>query len=171
MAITGLSHATFVVSDLERASRLFREGLGAREVYDSTGREHSLSREKFFVLGGLWLVAMEGPPLAEPSYRHLAFAVDAADIPLFRQRLETLAWRSCLAVDGSRARAIRCTSATGTGTCSSCTPAPWTSAWPPTPRPIVPGRPEQTPRGSAPSPRRCPRSPARGWARPARRGR
>ena len=90
MAITGLSHATFVVSDLERASRLFREGLGAREVYDSAGREHSLSREKFFVLGGLWLVAMEGPPLAEPSYRHLAFAVDAADIPLFRQRLETL---------------------------------------------------------------------------------
>lgn len=32
MAITGLSHATFVVSDLERSARLFREGLGAREV-------------------------------------------------------------------------------------------------------------------------------------------
>lgn len=90
MAITGLSHATFVVSDLERSARLFREGLGAREVYDSAGREHSLSREKFFVLGGLWLVAMEGPPLAEPSYRHLAFAVGAAEITLFRQRLQAL---------------------------------------------------------------------------------
>ncbi len=90
MAIRGLSHATFVVSDLERTARLLRDGLGAREVYDSAGREHSLSREKFFVLGGLWLVAMEGPPLSEPSYRHLAFAVDAAEIPAFRQRLQAV---------------------------------------------------------------------------------
>ncbi|WP_287999940.1 FosX/FosE/FosI family fosfomycin resistance hydrolase [Pseudoxanthomonas sp.] len=88
--VRGLSHATFVVADLERTARLLCEGLGAREVYDSAGREHSLSREKFFVLGGLWLVAMEGPPLAERSYRHLAFAVEAGDLPGFRARLQAL---------------------------------------------------------------------------------
>jgi catechol 2,3-dioxygenase-like lactoylglutathione lyase family enzyme len=90
MTVRGISHVTFVVADLERTARLFRDGLGAREVYDSAGREHSLSREKFFVLGDLWLVAMQGAPLAERSYRHVAFAVDAADLPAFRQRLQAL---------------------------------------------------------------------------------
>ena len=46
MAIRGISHATFVVADLERTARLFREALGAREVYDSAGREHSLSQRR-----------------------------------------------------------------------------------------------------------------------------
>jgi catechol 2,3-dioxygenase-like lactoylglutathione lyase family enzyme len=90
MTIRGISHVTVVVADLERTARLFREGLGAREVYDSAGREHSLSREKFFVLGDLWLVAMQGAPLAERSYRHLAFAVDAADLPGYATRLQAL---------------------------------------------------------------------------------
>ena len=67
MAIRGISHVTFVVADLERTARLLCEGLGAREVYDSAGREHSLSREKFFLLGDLWLVAMQGASLAERS--------------------------------------------------------------------------------------------------------
>ncbi|UNK59137.1 FosX/FosE/FosI family fosfomycin resistance hydrolase [Pseudoxanthomonas daejeonensis] len=86
----GISHVTFVVADLERTARLFGEGLGAREVYDSAGREHSISREKFFVLGDLWLVAMQGAPLADRSYRHVAFAVDAAELPGYRQRLQAL---------------------------------------------------------------------------------
>ena len=90
MTVRGISHVTFVVADLERTARLFRDGLGAREVYDSAGREHSLSREKFFVLGDLWLVAMQGASLAERSYRHVAFAVDAADLPACRQRLQAL---------------------------------------------------------------------------------
>ena len=90
MSLRGISHVTFVVADLERTARLLCEGLGAREVYDSAGREHSLSREKFFVLGDAWLVAMEGAPLAERSYRHVAFAVDGADLPRYRQRLQAL---------------------------------------------------------------------------------
>lgn len=90
MSVRGISHVTFVVADLEPTARLLCEGLGAREVYDSAGREHSLSREKFFVLGDAWLVAMEGAPLAERSYRHVAFAVDGADLPRYRQRLQAL---------------------------------------------------------------------------------
>jgi catechol 2,3-dioxygenase-like lactoylglutathione lyase family enzyme len=35
MRVRGLSHLTFVVRDVERTARLFVDGLGAREVYDS----------------------------------------------------------------------------------------------------------------------------------------
>ncbi len=89
-AIRGVSHLTFVVRDLEAMSRFLCEGLGASEVYDSAGREHSLSREKFFLLDGLWIAAMQGEPPAERSYRHVAFAVDEADLPVYRARLDAL---------------------------------------------------------------------------------
>ena len=48
MTIQGVSHITFVVRDLDRMALFLCEGLGAREVYDSGGRNFSLSREKFF---------------------------------------------------------------------------------------------------------------------------
>jgi fosfomycin resistance protein FosX len=89
-AVQGLSHVTFVVSDLERMARLLCDGLGAREVYDSGGDDHSLSREKFFILGGIWIAAMEGAPLTERTYSHVAFAVSDADLPVFAARLTTL---------------------------------------------------------------------------------
>ena len=86
----GISHLTFIVRDLERMATFLCDGLGAREVYDSAGREFSLSREKFFELGGVWLAAMEGEPPAERSYQHVAFAVDEADIPVYSARLASL---------------------------------------------------------------------------------
>jgi catechol 2,3-dioxygenase-like lactoylglutathione lyase family enzyme len=75
MTIRGISHLTFIVRDVERTSKLLREALGASEVYDSGDRQFSLSREKFFLLGGVWLAVMQGEPLGR-SYRHVAFAVD-----------------------------------------------------------------------------------------------
>lgn len=90
MSICGISHLTFLVRDLERTARLLVEGLGAREVYDSGDRPHSLSREKFFELGGVWIATMEGAPPAERSYRHVAFQVAAGDLPGYRTRLERL---------------------------------------------------------------------------------
>ncbi|MGL6291674.1 MAG: FosX/FosE/FosI family fosfomycin resistance hydrolase [Silanimonas sp.] len=89
MTIRGISHLTFIVRDLDRTARLFVEGLGAQEVYDSRGRNFSLSREKFFLLGGVWLAFMEGEP-AERSYRHVAFDVDEADLPAYESRLLAL---------------------------------------------------------------------------------
>ena len=89
MTIHGVSHLTFVVRDLERMSKLLCEGLGAEEVYDSASRNFSISREKFFVLGGVWLAAMEGVP-TERSYRHVAFKVDEADLPALEARLRSL---------------------------------------------------------------------------------
>ena len=88
--ILGLSHLTFIVRDVGRTARLFCQGLGAQEVYDSQGRNFSLSREKCVMLGGLWLAFMEGEPPAERSYRHVAFAVADGDLPACEARLRAL---------------------------------------------------------------------------------
>lgn len=86
----GISHITFIVRDLERMATFLCEGLGAREIYDSAERNYSLSREKFFLLGGVWLAAMEGTPPEQRSYQHVAFRVDESELPAYRQRLEAL---------------------------------------------------------------------------------
>ena len=79
MAIQGISHITFVVEDLNRMTRFLCESLGAEEVYDSQVKCFSISREKFFLLGGIWIAAMEGQSPRERSYRHLALKIDEAD--------------------------------------------------------------------------------------------
>lgn len=86
----GISHITFIVRDLERMATFLCDGLGAREVYDSVGHNFSLSREKFFVLGGTWLAAMEGEPPAERTYQHVAFAVSEAELPKYQAKLQAL---------------------------------------------------------------------------------
>ena len=89
MGILGVSHLTFVVRDVDRTARLLCEGLGAEEVYDSKGKNFSLSREKFFLLGGVWLAFMEGNP-SERSYRHVAFEVAEQEIPGYEENLRAL---------------------------------------------------------------------------------
>lgn len=86
----GISHITFIVKDLERMAALLCQGLGASEIYDSKGQDHSLSREKFFLLGGVWIAAMQGEPLRERGYQHVAFSVDEADLPTYEARLRAL---------------------------------------------------------------------------------
>ena len=84
--IQGLSHITIIVKDLEKTSRLLCDGLGAEEVYDSKDKNYSISREKYFILGGIWLVAMEGS-IPEKSYRHIAFQVDEKDLADIEKRM------------------------------------------------------------------------------------
>jgi catechol 2,3-dioxygenase-like lactoylglutathione lyase family enzyme len=88
--VDGISHVTFIVKDLERMAILLCQGLGAREVYDSAEQSHSLSREKFFVLGGVWIAAMQGDPPAQRSYQHVAFSVSDADLFRYRANLQAL---------------------------------------------------------------------------------
>lgn len=90
MNIQRLSHITFVVADLDRMTTFLCDGLGAREVYDSKSMSFSISREKFFVLGEVWLAAMEGTPPAQRSYGHVAFEVNEADLPKFEERLRNI---------------------------------------------------------------------------------
>ena len=90
MDIEGISHVTFVVQDLERMARLMCEGLGGREVYDSQRKNFSLSHEKFFLVGGTWIAAMQGDAPEQKSYSHLAFKVSEEALPAFEQRLHKL---------------------------------------------------------------------------------
>jgi fosfomycin resistance protein FosX len=89
MTIEGISHITFIVRDLERTSHLFVSVLGAQEVYSSGEQKFSLSKEKFFLLGGTWIAVMEGNPSAERSYNHVAFKIPEAEFEEYRRRLET----------------------------------------------------------------------------------
>jgi catechol 2,3-dioxygenase-like lactoylglutathione lyase family enzyme len=89
MTVKGLSHVTFIVSDLERSARLWCEGLGATEVYDSGANTYSLSEEKFFVLGDVWVALMKGET-GQRSYRHVAFQAEAVDIAEYERKLRAL---------------------------------------------------------------------------------
>ena len=73
--IEGLSHITFIVSDLDKMERMLTEVLDAKKVYDSGDETFSISRERFFDIGGLWIATMEGNPLAEKTYNHVAFKI------------------------------------------------------------------------------------------------
>ena len=102
--VKGISHITFLVRDAERTAALF-EVLGAQQVYDSGTQTHSLSKERFFVLGGVWFALMEGDPLRERTYNHIALAVDEADMDELERRLplagaEVLPGRSRVAGEG-----------------------------------------------------------------------
>jgi fosfomycin resistance protein FosX len=88
--IEGLSHITFIVKDLERMKLLLVEGLGGKEVYDSGDRAFSISREKFFEVGGIWIAVMEGDPLSEKTYNHVAFKVPDSDLPRYRAAIGKL---------------------------------------------------------------------------------
>ena len=88
--MNGVSHITFIVRDLQKMANCMCQGLGAREVYDSLEHNFSLSREKFFVLGDVWIAAMEGEPPSERSYQHVAFSVSGADLHKYQARLEAI---------------------------------------------------------------------------------
>ena len=74
-----LSHITFTVRDVERTGHMLRTVFAAEEVYDSAKRSFSISYEKFFLIGGVWVAVMEGEPLPQRSYNHVAFKVSAAE--------------------------------------------------------------------------------------------
>ena len=90
IGIDGISHITFIVSDLERTSRMFETVFDAQEVYSSGEETHSYSREKYFQVKGVWLAIMEGDPLPEKTYDHIAFKISEADYDNYRGRIEEL---------------------------------------------------------------------------------
>jgi fosfomycin resistance protein FosX len=87
--VKGLSHMTFIVSDLDRMEVLLTTVLDARKVYDSGDRTFSVSRERFFLVGDgagdpdapapIWIATMEGTPLPSPTYNHVAFKIEQID--------------------------------------------------------------------------------------------
>lgn len=88
MSIEGISHITLLVKNLERSANLFISVFDAEQVYSSDNQQFSLSREKFFIIGGIWLALMEGSPLQERNYNHIAFKIPASEYDDFKKRLK-----------------------------------------------------------------------------------
>ncbi|MBI4830039.1 MAG: FosX/FosE/FosI family fosfomycin resistance thiol transferase [Candidatus Lindowbacteria bacterium] len=88
--IQSISHITFIVEDLEKMSRFLREIFDAEEVYDSASKNFSLSREKFFAVGGTWVAVMEGESRPGRSYEHVAFKVADSEFDDYVSRVERL---------------------------------------------------------------------------------
>ena len=86
----GLSHITFVVSDLDRMTTIIETVLHGREVYSSGSDGFSIAREKFFLIGGVWVAVMEGAPLPERTYDHVAFKICPSLLDACRARIEAL---------------------------------------------------------------------------------
>lgn len=88
--IEGISHITFIVRDLVSATKFFTDIFQAKEVYSSGDKGFSLSREKFFMIGDVWICTMEGEPLAERTYNHLAFQISEQDFEAYLSRIKAL---------------------------------------------------------------------------------
>ncbi len=88
--IEGLSHITLITRDLERMSAIIEGVLDGREVYSSGQDTFSLSREKFFIVGGHWIAVMEGESLASRTYNHIAFKIPASELEAYRERIARL---------------------------------------------------------------------------------
>lgn len=87
--IKGISHITLICKDLNKSANLFCELFGAEEVYSSDKKNFSISKEKFFLIGNLWIALMEGPSI-ERSYNHIAFHIEEKDLPHFDTKIQAL---------------------------------------------------------------------------------
>ncbi len=88
--IEGISHLTFIVKDLERTSMFFTSIFDAEEIYSSDDKIFSLGREKFFLINDLWICIMEGDPLSERTYNHVAFSIPDEEFELYEARIKVL---------------------------------------------------------------------------------
>jgi len=88
MTVEGLSHITLIVQNLERTAGFLSSVLGAKEVYSSGEKTFSLSKERFFLLGGIWIAIMEGSEVSWRTYDHIALKIPESQFENYRQRLE-----------------------------------------------------------------------------------
>ncbi len=88
--IEGLSHITFVVRDLDKMTNFLTSIFDAKEVYSSGDRMFSISREKYFLISGIWVAVMEGDALPEKTYNHVALKIAEKDYDKYAQRIRAL---------------------------------------------------------------------------------
>ncbi|EHC6392380.1 FosX/FosE/FosI family fosfomycin resistance thiol transferase [Listeria monocytogenes] len=88
--ISGLSHITLIVKDLNKTTTFLREIFNAEEIYSSGDKTFSLSKEKFFIIAGLWICIMEGEALQERTYNHIAFQIQAEEMDEYIERIKSL---------------------------------------------------------------------------------
>lgn len=88
--IQGLSHITLVVSDLNRMTTFLSKIFGAEEIYASGDATFSISSEKYFIVGGIWIAIMEGETLCEDTYNHIAFKIADEEFDKYAEKVRAL---------------------------------------------------------------------------------
>ncbi|EAF1786025.1 FosX/FosE/FosI family fosfomycin resistance thiol transferase [Listeria monocytogenes] len=88
--ISGLSHITLIVKDLNKTTTFLKEIFNAEEIYSSGDKIFSLSKEKFFLIAGLWICIMEGESLQERTYNHIAFQIQSEEVDEYIERIKAL---------------------------------------------------------------------------------
>ena len=88
--ISGLSHITLIVENLDRSAQMLLEVFDAEEVYSSGDKTFSVAPEKFFLIGDVWICLMEGSPSKERSYNHIAFKIEESQLQDYRKRIELM---------------------------------------------------------------------------------
>ncbi|EMX4399696.1 FosX/FosE/FosI family fosfomycin resistance thiol transferase [Listeria innocua] len=88
--ISGLSHITLIVKDLNKTTTFLEEIFDAEEIYSSGDDTFSLFKEKFFLIAGLWICIMEGESLQERTYNHIAFQIQAEEMDEYIERIKSL---------------------------------------------------------------------------------
>ena len=98
-SVSGISHITLICKNLDKTTEFLQQIFSAKEIYASGNNTFSLSKEKFFKIGHLWLAIMEGEPVSK-TYNHIAFQVNVSDLSTFREKISQL----CLEILPDRKR-------------------------------------------------------------------
>lgn len=88
--ISGLSHITLIVKDLNKTTAFLQNIFNAEEIYSSGDKTFSLSKEKFFLIAGLWICIMKGDSLQERTYNHIAFQIQSEEVDEYTERIKAL---------------------------------------------------------------------------------
>jgi len=88
--IEGLSHITFMVNDLDKMETMLTRVLDAKKTYDSGDKSFSISKERFFDVGGIWIAIMEGDSLTSQTYNHVAFKMGENEYEDRLDRIQSL---------------------------------------------------------------------------------
>ncbi|WP_086445126.1 FosX/FosE/FosI family fosfomycin resistance hydrolase [Candidatus Enterococcus lemimoniae] len=85
-----ISHVTFIVQDLEKATLFFETIFDAKEVYSSGVDTFSIAQEKFFLIDDLWIAVMQGESLPTKTYNHVAFKITESDYETYLDKINSL---------------------------------------------------------------------------------
>lgn len=88
--VEALSHITFVVKNIEKTAEMLNYVFDAEEVYDSGEKSHSVSKEKFFLIGEQWIAIMENEEIINRSYHHVAFKIKDEELERIEKRINEL---------------------------------------------------------------------------------
>ncbi|MCL2574665.1 MAG: VOC family protein [Defluviitaleaceae bacterium] len=80
--ISGISHITFIVKDLEYTAQFLIKIFDAKEVHS---KDNTI---KYFLIGDLWIALNKGEPLSERTYNHIAFKIQECDIDNYIARIK-----------------------------------------------------------------------------------